>query len=93
MKILNFTPNTRHEATLIQVIAKRATGLLPNVSIMQVAMDVSAVHLNGCPLRLEELAEAENFHFAHDVVGILRHLDRETGQLRDCFVPRYAVPR
>ncbi len=28
--------------------------------------------------------------FAHDVSGILRHLDRETGELTDCFLPRCA---
>ena len=53
-------------------------------------MDISATHASGCPLRLTELRDAPEFDFAHDVLGICRHLDRETGQLGDCFVPRYA---
>ena len=37
----------------------------------------------------EELAEADDFNLAHDVFGIHRHIDEATGELRDCFVPRY----
>ena len=43
------------------------------------------------PLRLEELLEADDLDFIHDVFGIRRHLDVATGELRDCFVPRYAA--
>jgi hypothetical protein len=53
-------------------------------------MDVTAAHCNGNPLRLEELAGADDFHFAHDVFGIRRHINRETGKLENCFVPRFA---
>lgn len=53
-------------------------------------MDVTAVHANGCPLRLEELYNAPPFDFSHDIAGIHNHVNRETGQLKDCFMPRYA---
>ena len=53
-------------------------------------MDIIAVHANGCPLKLSELLTAPRFDFTHDVFGIRRHLNRETGQLQDCFLPRYA---
>jgi hypothetical protein len=53
-------------------------------------MDITACHLNGCPLRLGELLGADDANFAHDVFGIRRHLNRETGKLEDCFCPRYA---
>lgn len=56
------------------------------------AMDLTATHANGCPLRLDALLAAEPVDFAHDVFGIFRHIDRNTGQLRDYFTPRYAVP-
>lgn len=55
-------------------------------------MDVTAVHANGCPLRLRELLLADDFNFAHDVFGIRRHLNRATGKLDGGFVPRFAVP-
>jgi len=56
------------------------------------AMDVTAVHANGCPLRLRELLLADDFNFVHDLFGIRRHLNRETGKLGDHFVPRFAMP-
>jgi len=39
---------------------------------------------------LKGLLQAENFDFLHDVIGIVNHLNRETGELEDYFVPRYA---
>ena len=56
-------------------------------------MDLTAAHANGCPLDLDKLALADDFNFAHDVFGIRRHLDRDTGQLLNCFLPRCAAPR
>lgn len=57
---------------------------------MTLIMDISAVHANGCPLDLDGLAEADDFNFAHDVTGIQRHINRRTGELEDCFLPRYS---
>lgn len=53
-------------------------------------MDITATHANGCPLKLAELLAADDFNFSHDVAGIYRHLDRTTGKLLDCFLPRFA---
>lgn len=50
---------------------------------------IVACHGGSCPLRLQELLDAEANDFAHDILGIRRHLDRETGKLQDCFLPRY----
>ena len=36
------------------------------------------------------LEDESGFHFAHDFGGILRHFDPITGELVDCFLPRYA---
>lgn len=52
-------------------------------------MDISATHANGNPLRLAELLAAPQADFAHDIFGIRRHIDRETGRLTDCFQPRF----
>jgi hypothetical protein len=61
-------------------------------SVLEWQMDITAVHANGMPLRLGSLSEAPRGDFAHDVFGIMSHLDRKTGQLGSCFVPRYAHP-
>lgn len=41
-------------------------------------------------LDLAKLLAAPMFDFAHDVCGIVRHMDRSTypGKLTDCFSPR-----
>ena len=52
--------------------------------------DVTATHCNGLPLRLNDLLDADAFNFAHDFLGIERHLNRETGQLENHFRPRFA---
>ena len=54
-------------------------------------MDLSATHA-VTPLRLGDLLAADDFHFAHDVFGIMRHIDRRTGRLDDHFVPRFCAP-
>lgn len=59
---------------------------------VHVEMDMIACHANGCPLRLDDLLAADDFNFSHDVFRIIRHLDRETGELTDFFRPRFARP-
>lgn len=87
------------EAELVYAIARRAVACNVPGPTLHVAMDVAAVHVFGrSPLRLEELRDAPIDYLVHDVEGIRRHLDRETGELdkRDPegdprgFVPRYA---
>ena len=86
-----------HERDIIEAIARRAFTLQSKGHLekskrpeYEFQMDITAVHANGCPLKLEALLNADNFNFAHDVFGIERHLDRTTGKLLDCFLPRYA---
>ena len=59
-------------------------------SKMDIMMDLQATHDNGCPLDLDRLLSAKDGDFGHDVSGIQAHLNRETGQLEDGFLPRYA---
>ena len=87
---------TKKDARLINRIARRAMKRealkqLADGDIVQIEMDLTAVHANGCPLRLKDFLEAPDFDFSHDIVGIRRHLNRDTGQLEDCFLPRYHV--
>lgn len=52
-------------------------------------LSIAACHLNGCPLRLADLLTADAFNFAHDVLGINRHISRDTGKLLNHFLPRF----
>lgn len=85
-----------HESAVIRKIAYRAISLArehrSRLDLIGITMDISATHANGCPLRLDSLLEAGDFDFMHDVYGINRHLDRQTGRLSDLFRPRFAVP-
>ncbi len=78
---------------LIKKIATRAVKLLkitfPNYDKQWSMMDLTACHANGCPLRLKDLLDADDFNFAHDIFGLLRHLNRDTGKLENCFLPRF----
>lgn len=85
---------TPEEHEIIQRIAHRAVRVARRAGVeyklSDASMDINAVHSNGTPMRLQELLEADDFNFNHDVFGIRRHLDRQTGQLRNFFVPRFA---
>lgn len=50
-------------------------------------MDITACHANGNPLDLH----ADDFNFTHDVCGIARHINRDTGKLENFFVPRMST--
>lgn len=57
-----------------------------------VMMDLTACHCLGCPLDLYGLLTAKVTDFCHDVFGINKYLDHDTGELTKLFVPRYAKP-
>ena len=80
---------TREESDTIIAIMQRAAKINPNFDRLHLVMDLTVCH-NFTPLNLDELLKADGYDFAHDVWGIMRHLDRETGELRDCFLPRFA---
>lgn len=93
------TPNwnaSPEDAALIEKIVERARSQAKSYSnvtldVLSVTMDITACHLNGTPLRLQEWLEADDFNFAHDLVGILNHIDRSNGKLGGHFLPRFAA--
>ena len=93
-KQINWTC-TKGETDKLLKIMLRAASLMSfesrGSSRMEVSMDLTACHLNGCSLDLDGLLAAENADFIHDVAGIMRHINRQTGELEDCFLPRYAA--
>lgn len=86
---------TEEEMSLVLRIADRAVTLYAKngqeVPKLHVVMDITAAHMIQ-PLRLEDLAEATDFDFMHDVSGIDRHLDRRANPVSfsGFFLPRFS---
>lgn len=73
-------------------IAKRAEEMeLYNGERMTLLMDLESAD-NVFSLRLEDMLNADNFNFAHDVIGIMNNINRSEFPAKDfgLFVPRYA---
>lgn len=87
---------SRYEIAIIGEIARRAHKLAARLGVdypvLTAMMDIEACHCNAVPLRLADLKLADDANFGHDVFGIRAHLNRSTGMLEDCFVPRYELP-
>ena len=82
---------TKEDYELIGEAVERATKLFNTVDKLTLNMDLGAVHVSGCKLDLQKLLDFPDFDFAHDIVGITKHIDRKTGKLGDCFLPRCAA--
>ncbi len=79
---------------LILQIAERAVRLAAShgnhrARAVDVSMALTFVHMET-PLRLQELYEANEVQFAHDVFGIWKHIDKNTGKLDTvAFRPKF----
>lgn len=87
METIKFAKFDEGEMDCVRAIMQRARD--EEFHTETLLMDLAAVHHHH-PLQLEELATVDNLTFRHDIHGILRHMNRETGELGDCFVPRMA---
>jgi hypothetical protein len=94
--MIEFAAFSQREQLVVNLIVKRAGKLWEKlggdpIDGLSLDMDLAAVHAK-VPLRLDELLGADDFNFAHDIGGIMRHMDRTTGELADFFLPRFAKP-
>ena len=81
---------TSDKYQLMSAIANRVMELMPGQrQKIDWMMDIEVVH-DSVGLQLENLLNADDENFTHDLVGIANHLNRETKQLEDCFSPRYS---
>lgn len=88
---------SKADLAIIGEIVKRAYRIFPEIFSagrdgIDLRMDLDATHSNGCLLDFQMLLDAPEIDFIHDLGGIARHLDRETGALKDHFRPRCAKP-
>lgn len=82
---------SKRELDLVGMILDRVEKLCTIEDRLSLEMDLIACNANGCKLDLKGILTADNFNLMHDVRGIQRHINRETGKLENCFVPRYAL--
>lgn len=93
--VIKWEDLTSEEVDVAEQIASRAVDLYKRhvsgkpIKKMEFVMDICACHLK-CPLDLFRLLCADDGNFSHDVFGIRKHMNRETGELQDCFLPRFA---
>jgi len=86
--MLKFT-KSKLENEFIEQILERIIAKFPETDRLSMYMDLSACNAQ-CPLKLDKLLVADEFNFWHDVSGIRQHINRQTGLLEDCFLPRFA---
>lgn len=81
---------TKEKFMMYVKIAQRAEGMdLYKGERITFLMDLENAD-NVFNLRLEELLNADDGNFAHDVVGIVNNIDRNNPTDFNLFVPRYA---
>lgn len=73
----------------IDKIVIRARLLMPTIDRLSLFMDLEYIH-NTIGLELNDLLNTDNSNFIHDIVGITNNINRLTGRLENCFVPRYS---
>lgn len=91
--VLNWHITPEDDAALEAVLNRAARDFTANgweFDRLHHAMDLLATHANGCPLDFAAMAEGRLADLAHDLGGIRKHLDRETGKLGGFFLPRFA---
>jgi hypothetical protein len=88
-KLADFSEN-KEQATEACERFERLCGTPRGYKRINLLMDLCAADgVNGNdPLDWDRLLAADDFNFLHDVGGISRHMNRDTGELTDCFVPR-----
>ena len=81
---------SKDEMLTIVEIAKRAEekGLLM-FDRTSLIMDIQVAH-EQFNLKLNELLNADDFDFSHDIVGIQKNINRQTKTVENCFLPRYS---
>jgi hypothetical protein len=88
---------TIQERKAISAIAQRASAMYAAhfgriVKPEFIAAEIEIVHQEITALRLDALLDADNFNFAHDIVGIHDSLEfGNPSRLKNCFLPRFTA--
>lgn len=87
MGLINWSADLEELVKIDKICSRAMTRQLKRKRI-DLSMDLDATHSNGCPLDFDKLLKAKDFDFYHDIYGIIKNLDRSTGELQNCFLPR-----
>ena len=87
MTDINFKRTTLEASLIKQIVHRTQREGAYYDDKLNMEMDITAVHLNGCPLDLRKFLECSSNDFAHDIFGIANHIDRRTGTLKGGFIP------
>lgn len=87
--MIDWSKATKEGLEKFHAIAVRAKQEGDPRDLINIHMDIQATHAT-CPLNLDELLNAPRFDFLHDVYGIANNLNRDTGEIENCFLPRYS---
>ena len=74
---------SKDDVLSISGIARRVHKKFPEIEMFEIDMDLTACHLNGCPLDLDKLADFDDFNFYHDIFGIRNNINRTNGKLKE----------
>ena len=92
--IMNQLSLTTKEVKTIHQIAKRASWMAKDLgfyaTLDDLYLDILNCHTSDCKLDLQKFLTFNDYNLAHDAFGIQRHINRTTGELKDCFLPRCA---
>jgi len=86
--MINWMATKKEDALLIE-IAKKAVKMY-NLDYQKLVMDLTATHCNGNKLKLKNFLNSDNLNFGHDIFGIINNIDRNSGKLLNCFLPRFS---
>jgi hypothetical protein len=87
--------STKEEYRLYSKVVKRAHENRLDIpkghrTFMDEVMDLEVCHKMACALDLEAMLTCRPEDLFHDLYGIARNLNREKGELDNCFLPRMA---
>lgn len=82
--------NAKEKFMMYVKIAQRAEGMgIYNGERINLLMDIENAD-KAFNLKLEDLLNADDGNFTHDIVGIVNNIDRNNPTDFNFFVPRYA---
>jgi hypothetical protein len=63
------------------------------IKIDRMTLVMDLLNADDMGMNWERLHEAPRVEFMHDICGIVTNMNRRTGVVENCFVPRFATNR
>ena len=80
---------TNKDSKLIHDIVSRAEKLTLISKPLTVDVNIAIAHCKN-PLRLRDWLLTDDGNFMHDIMGICKNINRKTGEMKNCFLPRFS---